>query len=161
MKHQFPIHVQVYIRNRDKTLFLHRTKKENDPLHDKWIAVGGKMEQGESPEDCAKREVKEETDLDVVNLRMRGVIIFIAKDADDDLRTSCAFIFETSDFKGEMMESPEGDLAWVRNDKVFDLNIFDKDELFLPWILDSNKFFSAKFFSVNGKLESHDVNFYD
>lgn len=161
MKHKFNLHVQVYIRKKDKTLFLHRTKKENDPLHDKWIAVGGKMEQGESPEDCAKREVKEETDLDVANLKMRGVITFIAKNRGENLKTGCVFVFETCDFKGKLIECPEGDLEWIRNDKIFDLNIFDKDELFLPWILESNKFFSAKFFSVNGKLESHEVNFYD
>ena len=48
-----------YIENKHQYLMLHRTKKENDENHGKWIGVGGKFEYGESPEDCLIREVRE------------------------------------------------------------------------------------------------------
>lgn len=40
-----------YIEKDNKYLMLHRVKKVNDENHDKWIGVGGKFEEGESPED--------------------------------------------------------------------------------------------------------------
>ena len=55
-----------YIENdRDEYLMLHRVKKKNDVNQDKWIGVGGKFEDGESPDECLKREVLEETGLHV------------------------------------------------------------------------------------------------
>ena len=52
-----------YIEQNGKYLMLHRTKKENDLNKDKWIGVGGKFEDKESPEECVIRETKEETGL--------------------------------------------------------------------------------------------------
>ena len=50
-----------YIENpAGEYLMLHRVKKENDCNHDKWIGVGGKFEDGESPEECVLRETLEE-----------------------------------------------------------------------------------------------------
>ena len=50
-----------YIEKGDQYLMLHRVKKEHDINKDKWIGVGGKFEDKESPEDCLFREVREET----------------------------------------------------------------------------------------------------
>ena len=66
-----------YIRNNDQVLMLHRTKKETDLNKDKWIGVGGKLEQHESPDDCIYREVKEETGLLLQDYQLRGVITLI------------------------------------------------------------------------------------
>lgn len=60
-----------YIEKDGKYLMLHRTKKKNDINRDKWIGVGGKFEQGESPEECIEREVKEETGLDLKSYKLR------------------------------------------------------------------------------------------
>ena len=58
-----------YIEKDGCWLMLHRVKKKNDVNHDKWIGVGGKFEEGESPEDCLLREVREETGLTLTEYR--------------------------------------------------------------------------------------------
>ena len=52
-----------YICRGSEYLMLHRVKKQHDENHDKWIGVGGKFEDKESPEDCVRREVLEETGI--------------------------------------------------------------------------------------------------
>jgi len=66
----------IYLERGDEYLMLHRTKKENDLNHDKWIGVGGKFEDGESPEDCSLRETREETGLTLTRWRYRGLVTF-------------------------------------------------------------------------------------
>lgn len=68
-----------YIEKNGCYLMLHRTKKEYDYNKDKWIGIGGKFENGESPEDCAVREVKEETGLEIApeDLEYCGIVTFI------------------------------------------------------------------------------------
>lgn len=68
-----------YIEKNGCYLMLHRTKKEYDYNKDKWIGIGGKFENGESPEDCAVREVREETGLIVehANLEYCGIVTFV------------------------------------------------------------------------------------
>ena len=57
---------------------LHRVKKERDENKDKWIGIGGKFEEGESPEDCMLREVREETGLRLRSWRFRGIVTFVS-----------------------------------------------------------------------------------
>ena len=68
-----------YIEKDGCYLMLHRTKKENDYNKDKWIGIGGKFENGESPEDCAVREIREETGLEVApkDLEYCGIVTFV------------------------------------------------------------------------------------
>ena len=61
-----------YLERNGAYLILHRTKKEHDENGDKWIGVGGKFEPGESPEECALREVREETGLTMLKPKFRG-----------------------------------------------------------------------------------------
>ena len=57
-----------YIERDGKYLMLHRVKKENDLNHDKWIGIGGKFEDKESPEECMLRETREETGLTLTHM---------------------------------------------------------------------------------------------
>ena len=80
-----------YLENRSNYLMLHRVKKEIDENKDKWIGIGGKFEEGESPEDCAVREIMEETGMEFIpeELRYRAVVTFVS----DELGTDYMHLF--------------------------------------------------------------------
>ena len=86
-----------YIEQDDKYLMLHRTKKEGDLNKDKWIGVGGKLESGESPEDCLYREIKEETGLTLRNHVFRGIVTFVYGDI-----TEYMYLYTSKDFEGSL-----------------------------------------------------------
>ena len=146
----------VIDKKTNSTLMLHRVKKENDYHEGKWNGLGGKFEQGESPEECAIREIGEECGLKVKSVTMKGFITFPMFDGKEDWYV---FLFTADEFTGELIDSPEGNLSWIKNDKLMELNLWDGDKLFLPWLF-KDKFFSAKFNYENGKYINHKVSFY-
>lgn len=136
---------------------LHRVKKDADVHEGKYNGLGGKFHPGETPEECVKREVKEESGLTLVEFRMRGVMMFPEfKDREDWL----VFLFTSDNFNGEQIESDEGNIVWVEDEKLLDLNLWDGDKYFLTW-LEEHEFFSAKFTYKDKTLMDHDVTFYD
>ncbi len=145
-----------YLRKNGKTLMLHRVKKENDMHEGKYNGLGGKFEKSESPEACAAREVFEESGLIAENLILKGVITFPKFSRGEDWYV---FVFVIDKFAGKMIESNEGNLEWIDDRELLDLNLWDGDRIFLKW-LDQNKFFSAVFNYENGILKNHSVNFY-
>ena len=124
----------------DEYLMLHRTKKENDENHDKWIGVGGKFEAGESPEDCMRREIFEETGLTVTDYRYRGIVTFVS----DLYGTEYMHLFSVTDWIGEARECDEGELAWIKKRKLFDLTLWEGDRIFLKLLQEDEPFFSLK-----------------
>lgn len=144
-----------YIRHEGRTLMLHRNKKPNDIHAGKWNGLGGKFEAGESPEECVRREVREESGLEIRDARMRGLLIFPEFGGDDWY----VFVFTADDFSGELIDSPEGTLEWIPNDQVITLNLWESDHIFLPWI-QAGRFFSAKFTYDGSKLIGHEVAFH-
>ncbi|WKZ70299.1 MAG: 8-oxo-dGTP diphosphatase [Melioribacteraceae bacterium] len=145
-----------YVQKDNKTLMLYRNKKENDYHEGKWNGLGGKFELGESPEDCAIREINEEAGLTVKNLIMKGFITFPLFDGKDDWHV---FLFVIDKFEGELIDSPEGELDWIDNDKLSEINLWEGDKIFIPWLFE-DKFFSAKFNYEEGKFKDYEVNFY-
>ena len=147
-----------YIKKGNKTLMLHRTKKENDMHEGKWVGVGGKLEKGESPEECAKREIFEETGLVVKELKLRGLLTFPSFNDDEDWY---GYLYVVEEFSGDLIDCPEGELKWIDDDKLFDLEMWDGDELFMRWMLEKNMF-SAKFvYDAQENLVDHSVTFYE
>ena len=126
--------------NRGQTLLLHRTKKQNDLNQDKWIGVGGKFEDKESPEDCLLREVKEETGLVLTAYRYRGIVTFVS----DTWETELMHLFTATEFEGTLKECDEGTLEWVDNDIVPTLPTWEGDRLFLNLLAQDLPFFSLK-----------------
>lgn len=145
-----------YVMNENKTLMLHRVKKENDYHKGKWNGLGGKFEVGESPEECAKREILEESGLVVENPLLKGIISFPMF---DNVKDWYVFVFTSDKFTGELIHSNEGNLEWIDNDKLTDLNLWDGDKIFIPWIF-QDRFFSAKFNYEKGLFKDYSVNFY-
>ena len=144
----------VHLVSEGRYLMLHRTKKEGDYNKDKWIGVGGKFEWGESPEECAKREVLEETGLTVGKLDYRGIVTFVYKDI-----TEYMHLFTSEDFSGEMKVCDEGDLEWVAINKVCDLPIWEGDKIFFRLMEENVPFFSVKLvYDSDGNLVSHNEN---
>ena len=116
-----------YLEKDGKYLMLHRTKKENDLNEGKWIGVGGHFEKDESPEECARREIYEETGLHSGILRFRGVVTFLS----DKWATEYMFLFTGGNFEGELVPCNEGELCWVDKDKVLGLPTWEGDKFFL------------------------------
>ncbi len=141
----------VYIVDGNKTLMIHRNKKEGDEHKGKYNGLGGKLESGESPEQCAIREVKEESGLDISNLIFKGDILF--PEFDKYGRDWRVYIYRTHSFSGELIRSNhEGDLEWVDTDKILGLNLWEGDKLFLPLVF-TEKTFKGSLFYRNGNLD--------
>ena len=87
---------------------------------------------------------------------MHGFITFPEFDGVDDWYV---FIFTSENFKGTIIDSSEGNLEWIPNDKLTSLNLWDGDRIFIEWLY-QDKFFSAQFNYKNGKYQSHKVFFY-
>lgn len=135
---------------------VHRIKKANDMHQGKWNGLGGKLEPGESPEECVIREIFEESGLIVKRLFFKGMITFPGFANEEDWY---AFIFVIDQFEGELIDSPEGPLEWIEDSALLELNLWDGDKIFLKW-LDQPDFFSAKFMYQDGKFIDYDVKFY-
>ncbi len=145
-----------YVIKDGKTLMLFRNKKKNDYHEGKWNGLGGKFEPGETPEECVIREVLEESGLKLINPELHGIITFPMFDGKKDWYV---FMFTAKEFTGNLIDSKEGHLEWINNDNLLDLNLWDGDKIFIPW-LSRNEFFSSKFVYEDGKYVSHTVNFY-
>ena len=130
----------VYIEKDNKYLLLHRIKKENDVNKDKWIGVGGKFLENESPEECAKRETKEETGLDLLSLSYRGIVTFIAKGFEGEYM----HLFHSDSFQGKIKDCDEGVLEWIDKNEMLSLPIWEGDKIFLKLINDNSPFFALK-----------------
>ena len=137
-----------YIEENEKYLMLHRTKKDNDENHDKWIGVGGHFEKGESPEECLVREVKEETGFTLHSFDFRGIVTFVS----DENPAEYMCLFTSKDFSGEMIQCNEGQLEWVDKSEVTNLNLWEGDRLFLELLTRDVPFFSMKLVYKNGRL---------
>lgn len=145
-----------YIEKDGKYLMLHRTKKKNDINKDKWIGIGGKFEEKESPEECIIREVKEETGFTLKSYKLRCIVTYIST----NWETEYMYVFTSNNFTGELIECNEGDLQWVDKDKVFELNLWEGDKIFLEKLKSDNNFFSVKFEYDGDKLLNYEIKEY-
>ena len=145
-----------YIENNGKYLMIHRVKKVEDINKDKWVGVGGKFEERESPFDCARREILEETGLTVGKLNYRGLVTFVS----NEYGTEYMHLFHTNEFSGELVrDCNEGDLEWVQKDDVLKLPLWEGDKIFLDLLQRDIPFFSLKLVYEGEKLVAHTVDF--
>ena len=145
-----------YVEKDGAYLMLHRIKKINDENKDKWVGIGGKLEPGESPFDCIRREAKEEVGIELGSLRYAGIITFVS----DKYGTEYMHLFHSYGFSGTMFAScDEGVPKWVEKEKVPTLPIWEGDKIFLKLLDSERRFFSLKLIYEGDKLISHALEF--
>lgn len=145
-----------YLKKDNQTLMLHRVKKDNDIHYNRWNGLGGKFEPEETPEACVIREVHEESGFQIKKPKLCGLMTLPAFKDNEDWYV---FIFTATDFSGSMKECEEGNLCWIDDDKLCDLNLWEGDPLFFKWI-EEGQFFSASFTYVDGALKENSVSLY-
>ncbi len=138
----------VHLERDGKYLMLHRVKKEADENHDKWVGIGGKFEEGESPEDCALREVYEETGLTLRSWAYRGIVTFVS----DEWGTEYMHLFHSADFTGTVKDCDEGVLEWVDKKALLSLPIWEGDRILLRQLDSDRPFFSLKLCYTGDRL---------
>lgn len=138
-----------YLEKDGRYLMLHRVKKKNDENHDKWIGIGGHFEENESPEDCMKREIFEETGFIATKWRYRGVVTFVS----DVYPTEEMHLFTVTEWNGEQKECDEGVLEWIEKPRLLSLPMWEGDKIFLSLIdSEDTPFFRLKLVYEGEKL---------
>ena len=121
-----------YIERGNEYLMLHRTKKKNDANHDKWLGIGGHIEPGEMPMECVLREALEETGLNLLDCRYRGIVHFRSDQWEDEEM----HLFTAARWTGELITCDEGDLEWIDSDHLLALPLWEGDKIFLRLLRD-------------------------
>ena len=126
-----------YITRGDEVLMLHRVKKKNDINKDKWIGIGGKFEENESPDECLLREAMEETGLTLTSWQCRGIVTFLTETGFGEYM----YLFTADGFEGELKECDEGDLQWISREFLDQLPKWEGDQIFLDLLWQNAPFF--------------------
>ena len=129
-----------YVYHGNEVLMLHRVKKKNDLNRDKWIGIGGKFEENESPEECVLREVREETGLTLTSFRDRGIVTFVS----DRYSGEYMHLFTADGFAGTLTDCDEGCLEWIPRERLPELPQWEGDRIFLRLLEEDRPFFSLK-----------------
>ena len=144
-----------YVKRDGCTLMVYRNRKSNDIHEGKWNGLGGKFEASETPEECVVREVYEESGLSIRSPKLCGLLMFPKFKGQDWY----VFVFTATEFSGDLIDSPEGKLEWIRDEDMLGLNLWASDHIFMQWIQE-DKFFSAKFEYDGDKMLGYDVVFH-
>jgi len=97
---------------------------------------GGKVETGESPEDCAVRECQEELGITVSALQYCGQHRFQFVDGYSLL----VWVYRTEQFEGVPMETVEAKPHWIPLDEIPYEKMWEDDSIWLPMVLRGERF---------------------
>lgn len=147
----------AYVRRGGETLMLMRPPLQDPRRPGRCNGLGGKFLPGETPEECMRREVLEESGLEVLSFDYRGLLTFPRFDDVDDWYV---FVFVVNGFRGEPVAGPEGELLWHPTERLTELPLWPGDHHFLPWLDRQGEVFSARFDYASGAYQAHEVTFY-
>ncbi len=137
-----------YLEQNGKYLMMYRNKKSNDLNQGKWIGIGGKFEEGETPEECMIREVKEETGFSLIRYRYRGLVTFVQEGQE----TEYMHLFTADQWEGVPIECTEGTLSWIKKEEVSKLDIWEGDRVFFQLLNERQEYFSLKLCYIGEEL---------
>ena len=140
-----------YLRRRDKTLFIDYRDFPH-PLHQgKFAPPGGKIKLPESSEQAVRREIKEETGINLNTVRYKGEVLFLNVGREFNEKPAkynfLVYFFESDDFDDSQARATEGKLAWINNTEIRAYPMHKTDIGLLDLFL-SNKFIKAEV--ING-----------
>ena len=153
----------IYITKGDKCLFIRKTRKGDMNL-DKWLGIGGHFETDETPEECALRELKEESGIvreDLTDLEYRGLVTFLSSEYESEyMHVFTASVPEK--FEVPLKACDEGELAWVELDRIKDLPVWEGDKIMFDYLFyrKPRRFFTMKFRYEGDRLASHEEREY-
>lgn len=142
-----------YIKKDGCYLMLHRTKKKNDGSFEKWLGVGGKIEPGETPDECILRETKEETGLTLTTYSYRGKVNFYSNQWEDEIM----YLYTATEYTGEMIDCNEGNLEWVPLSEIMNLHLWEGDKIFLKLLMEDAPFFELEVHYERDTLVDHKI----
>ena len=142
--------VLAYIDTGDSFLMLYRNKKDKDINKNKWIGVGGHLENDETPIDALYREIKEETGFDIISYQKSGKIHFNYDDIHETMH-----LFKVTKVSGELIECDEGELRYIPKNEIFTLPLWEGDKIFLKKILSDEPYFELELNYLKDKLVSY------
>lgn len=145
----------AYIRRGDDYLMLHRTKKLDDINSGKWLGVGGHFKDDETPEQCVRREITEETGLVAGEITFCGEVFFDS----DSYPPEIMYLFVCDDFSGELVDAcDEGQLRWVPETQLMQLPMWQGDKVFLELIRQGKTGFYLHLSYEGDNLKSYTIN---
>ncbi len=157
MSHPLKLSTLAYVRSGEETLMLMRPPHDAPARPGRCNGLGGKFMPGETPEECMRREVLEESGIEVLEADYRGLLTFPRFDGIDDWYV---FVFVVTRFSGEPVASAEGELLWHPTSRLTELPLWPGDRHFLPWLDMRGRVFSARFDYLGGEYQGHEVSFY-
>ena len=145
--------VLAYIEKNDKYLMLLRNKRLKDLNKNKYVGVGGHVEEGESIVEAMKREIKEETSLIVKEYKYRGLVYFNNGEYEENM-----YLFHVTSFDGVVRECDEGTLYWIPKNEIFNLNLWEGDKYFLKPFMETDEMINLKMYYKGDKLVRWEKN---
>lgn len=143
--------VLAYIEKDDSYLLLYRNKKKKDINKNKWVGIGGHLEKDETPIEALKREIKEETNLDVIDYEYKGIVHFNNENCSEIMH-----LFVVKDYSGSLGECDEGELKFVPKNEIFNLPIWEGDKIFLQYLFNDEPYFELELNYKGDELLSYE-----
>ncbi|MFB6199630.1 MAG: NUDIX domain-containing protein [Candidatus Nanohaloarchaea archaeon] len=129
MTEEIPV-VKILIKNQDGKLLMLRKSSENGFMSEKWEQPGGKIQEDENRFKAAKREIKEETNLEIGRPED-----LVRLEIEDDEKLVKCFVMYTSNFSGDIELSEEhSDYRWTDKDEALELDWHKDASYILPVI---------------------------